>query len=91
MLCEGIIEDDGNIPGRLINLFGMLENNYLEAFTEDKEINQEFEIDRKTLSQKYMLEMPLRGDDEIIKVKLIKNGWKYNGEIIVSPLVRQII
>lgn len=90
MLSEGIMEDDENIQGRLINLFGILEGYFLESYLGKYNINDEFEIDRKTLSQNYILEMPLRGDDEVVKVRLIKNGWKYNSEVIVPPLVRQL-
>lgn len=90
LLTEDLIEDDGNSIGRLINLVAILESLGVSAYVGDKKFNEEFEIERRELAQKYALEMPLKGDNAVVKVKLIKNGWMLNGNVIVLPLVKQI-
>lgn len=91
LLSEDILADDGNIPGRLLNMFSLLEMYNIEPYTSEKIIDEEFGIELKELGQKYNLETPIKGNDEKIKVKLVKYGWKQNNFVIVSPLVKQII
>lgn len=91
LLSEDILADDGNIPGRLLNMFSLLEMYNIEPYTAGKSIDEEFEIELKELGQNYNLEAPIRSKEEKVKVKIVKYGWKQNNTVIVSPLVKQII
>ena len=91
LLSEDILVDDGNIPGRLLNIFSLLEMYNIEPYTAGKSIGEEFEIELKELGQNYNLENPIRSNEEKVKVKIIKYGWKQNNNVIVSPLVKQLI
>lgn len=91
LLSEDILSDDGNIPGRLLNMFSLLEMYNIEPYTAGKSIDEEFEIKLKELGQNYNLEAPIRSKEEKVKVKIVKYGWKQNNTVIVSPLVKQII
>lgn len=90
LLSEDMIEDDGNTVGRIINILTMLEGFGISAYFGGRQYLEEFEIERKELAKKYTLEMPLTGTNDVVKVKLIKNGWMQDGNIIVLPLVKQI-
>lgn len=91
LLSEDILEDDGNIPGRLLNMFSLLEMYNIEPYTAGKLIGEEFEIGLKELGPNYNLEVPIRSKEDKVKVKIVKYGWKQNNTVIVSPLVKQII
>lgn len=91
LLSEDILADDGNIPGRLLNMFSLLEMYNIEPYTAGKSIGEEFDIELKELGQNYNLEAPIRSNEEKVKVKIVKYGWKQNNIVIVSPLVKQII
>lgn len=90
LIAEDMVKDDGNSVGRFINILTMLESFGVSAYFGNRKFNEEFEIERRELSKQYMLEMPLRGDNEVVKVKLIKNGWMLDGQVIVLPLVVQL-
>lgn len=90
LLSEDMVEDDGNTIGRVINVLTILESFGISAYFGDKKYLEEFEIERKELAKKYALEMPLVGSNDTVKVKLIKNGWMQDGNVIVLPLVKQI-
>lgn len=90
LLAEDMIEEDGNTIGRFINVLTMLEAFGISAYFGGKKYLEEFEIERKELAKKYTLEMPLVGANEVVKVRLIKNGWMQDGNVIVLPLVKQI-
>ena len=91
LLSEDIMSDDGNIPGRLINMFALLSAYNIEPYTSGKEIGDIFEIELKELAQKYSLESRIQETDEKIKVQLLKFGWKQNRDILVQPLVKQVL
>ena len=91
LLSEEIMSDDGNIPGRLINMFALLSAYNIEPYTSGKEIGDIFEIELKELAQKYSLESRIQETNEKIKVQLLKFGWKQNRDILVQPLVKQVL
>lgn len=91
LLSEEILSDDGNILGRLLNMFSLLEMYNIEPYTAGKSIGEEFEIELKELGPNYNLETPIRSNEEKVKVKIVKYGWKQNNIVIVSPLVKQVM
>lgn len=90
LISENIISEYSDIQGRLMNMFMMLENLSLEPFSSYREIGDEFEIVRKDLAKNFTLDAALEGEDQIVKVKLIKNGWMLDNEVVILPLVKQI-
>ena len=77
--------------GRLINLFSALQSIGITPYFAGREIGESFELERQELIDNFMLEEPLAAETEDkIKVSLQNNGWKYNGRVIVKPLLRKI-
>ncbi len=88
---QGMTPVNHNISiGRLINLFSSLSLAIgLEEHGSGYELGNTFSLHKDTLIKEFRIDGPLKTQEEIINVKLIKFGWTLNGKVIVQPLVSE--
>ncbi|WP_413404967.1 hypothetical protein [Paenibacillus amylolyticus] len=78
--------------GRLINLFSTLDLVIgLEPYTDGRELNQTFTIQRNELTKTFEVNAPIQSQEDEIAIKIIKYGWMLDNKVVVSPLVAEII
>lgn len=89
---QGIKPSNPNVTtNRLINLFTNLNLVMgLEEYSDGRELNEEFTINRNELSKTFEVNAPIQSQEDDITVKIIKYGWKLDNKVVVSPLVAEI-
>ncbi|WP_062108871.1 hypothetical protein [Bacillus niameyensis] len=98
LLSDLFEESLGNTPenqnismGRLINLFSSLSLAIgLEEYSGGHELGDQFTLQKDELIRNYHIDGPIESKSENIHVRLLKYGWKINGNLLVQPLVTEV-
>lgn len=89
---QGLTREDLEITrGRLINLFNALSLFGLEPTAYGYEIGQELTLTRQELREKFMMMQQIVSPTNEVCVKIVRYGWMLYGQVIVQPLVEEVV
>ncbi|MER2189447.1 MAG: hypothetical protein ABS951_00715 [Solibacillus sp.] len=79
------------IQGQLLNFFNLLgDAMQLEPMSHGYEMGEEFDFPRAELARQFDILSSITGEEDSVRVKLVKYGWSINGQTIVLPQVTEL-